>query len=355
MYRPVLSLLGFFCTFALVGLTNDVCAQQNTVKQGIETLKQVALGRQKQWILIRGDNTANPILLFLHGGPGFAEMPYAHVYTTRLTKHFIVVDWDQRGAGKSYSADVADATLNLEQFLSDTHELIQLLKKRFSKERIFLVGHSWGSILGLYTTYRHPEDLHTYIGMGQVVSSKEGENLSYRYTLDQAGKAEDEQALTTLKDIGPPPYEGGWQSLFAQRMLLARYGGSVRNISYQDLEKLRNESPYYTEQDRRTYMQAFAHTFPLLYDELMGMDFFRDVPELQVPAYFFTGRHDYQTPFELVERYIAVLKTPHKELMVWFEDSGHMPNLDEPEAYQDELINRVLKRTFEREQRRDGP
>lgn len=354
MYRPLLSLLGFLCTFIATGLTNDACAQRNTVKQGIETLEEVVLGEQKQWILIRGENTANPILLFLHGGPGFAEMPYSHFYTTRLTKHFIVVDWDQRGSGKSYSADVADATLNLEQFLSDTHELIQLLKKRFSKERIFLVGHSWGSILGLCTAYRHPEDLHAYIGMGQVVSSKEGESLSYRYTLEQAGKAEDEQGLTTLKAIGPPPYEAGVQSLFAQRMLLARYGGSARNISYQDFEKLRNESPFYTEQDRSTYMQAFAHVFAILYDELMGVDLLRDIPELQVSAYFFTGRHDYQTPFELVERYVRVVKAPHKEI-VWFEDSGHMPNLDEPEAYQDELINRVLKRNFERKQRLDGP
>ena len=353
MYRPVCRLLGFLCTFIAAGPINDVCAQRNTVKQRIETLEEVVLGRQRQWILIRGDNRANPILLFLHGGPGFAEMPYAHVYTARLTRHFTVVDWDRRGAGKSYSADVADATLNLEQFLSDTHELIRLLKKRFSKEKIFLVGHSWGSILGLYTAYRHPDDLHAYIGMGQVISSKEGENLSYRYTLQQAGEAEDAQALTTLKAIGRPPYPGGWQGLFAQRMLLARYGGSVRNISYPDFERLRNESPYYTQQDRSTYMQAFAHTFALLYDELMAVDFFKHVPELQVPAYFFTGRHDYQTPFELVERYVGIVKAPHKGI-VWFESSGHMPNLEEPERYQDELISRVLNRTFEREQRDDG-
>ena len=150
MYRPVLSLLGFFCTFPLVELTNVVRAQRNTLKQGTETLEEVMLGRQQHWVLIRGDSTANPILLFLHRGPGFAERPYAHIYTPRLTKHSIVVDSDQRGAGKSYSADVADAILNLEQSFSDTREPIQLLKKRFSKERIFFLGHSWGSILGLY-------------------------------------------------------------------------------------------------------------------------------------------------------------------------------------------------------------
>jgi CubicO group peptidase (beta-lactamase class C family)/pimeloyl-ACP methyl ester carboxylesterase len=324
----------------------DASARESAAaSRGVNSLEEVTLGGTQQWILIRGDSTANPILLFLHGGPGFAEMPYAHLYTTILTKHFIVVDWDQRGAGKSYTVDMPEATMHLEQFLSDTHELIQLLKQRFSKDKIFLIGHSWGSILGLHTAHKHPEDLHAYIGMGQIVSSREGENISYRYTLEKARNAKDEQAVEMLKIIGPPPYEAGLQSLFTQRMLLVRYGGSVRNISYQDLERLRNGSPYYTEQDNSTYMQAFAQTFPLLYDELMRVNFFKDVPELQVPVYFFTGRHDFQTPFELVERYVDVLRAPHKEI-VWFENSGHIPNLDEPEAYQGRLVNLVLKKTF---------
>lgn len=343
----VLYMLVFFCTVNIVGPARGMCAQQDTVSQGIEILEEVVLGQQKQWILIQGDNTDNPILLFLHGGPGFAEMPYTHLYTGRLKKHFTVVDWDQRGAGKSYADDLQEDTVTLEQLVSDTYELIQLLKKRFSQDKIFLVGHSWGSVLGLYTAYRHPEDLHAYIGMGQVVKSIQGETVSYRYTLEKAKAAKDEQALEMLKNIGPPPYEAGLQSLFTQRMLLARYGGSVRNFSYLDFEKVRNESPFYTEQDNSTYMQAFMQSLALLYDELMKVDFFHDVPDLQVPVYFFTGRHDYQTPFELVQQYVELLRAPHKEI-VWFEDSGHMPNLDEPEAYQDRLINLVLTRTIKR-------
>jgi pimeloyl-ACP methyl ester carboxylesterase len=320
---------------------------QEPNKKGTNSLEEVTLGDVRQWILIRGEDVTNPILLFLHGGPGFPNMPFAHIDSPRLEKHFIVVNWDQRGAGKSFDQDIPKETMNIEQFLSDTHELINLLRKRFSKDKIFLVGHSWGSILGLYTARRHPEHLHAYVGMGQVANMKEGEMVSYKYTLEKAKEVGDEQSVKILERIGTPPYEGGFQSLGTQRMFLMQYGGSSRNISFNDLEKFRSASPHYTEDDNKNFMRAFMFTQNLMWDEMIEVDFFTDVLEVKVPVYFFTGRFDYQVPFEVLERYFELLKAPHKE-MVWFEDSAHFVTLDEPEVYQDRLINLVLKNTLKK-------
>ena len=337
-----------FALFMTLGICHIASGFPNEEesRMSIDSLEQVTLGNVRQWILMRGESTSNPILLFLHGGPGFPQMPFTHIDSRRLEKHFIVVNWDQRGAGKSYDdGAIPEETMTIEQLLSDTHELVQYLKARFSKDKLFLIGHSWGSILGMYTAFRHPDDLYAFVGMGQVVNMAKSEVISYRYTLEKAREANDSDAIEILTQIGPPPYEGGYQSLMAQRTLLEEYGGSFRTISYQDLGRYWNTSPYYSEIDKSNLMRAFVETQRRMWDRLMDVDLTADIQELQIPVYFFTGRYDYQTPFELLEDYFEVLETPYKEI-VWFENSGHVPNLDEPEVYQDKLINVVLRNTL---------
>jgi len=331
-----------FCL--LISAPSLVLANDDEGNSSINSLEEILLGGARQWILIRGEDTANPILLFLHGGPGHPEMPYSHVDSKRLEEHFVVVNWDQRGAGKSHDPAKVPESMTLEQHLADTHELIQLLRTRFTKDKIFLIGHSWGSVLGLYTAYSYPDYLYAYVGMGQVVNMMDGEMISYRYTLEKAEEAGDTAAVEMLRGIGPPPYANGFRSLSVQRMLLAKYGGSVHNITLADLAAIRDNSPFYTDVDRSRFMAAFVQTCTLLWDECMGVDFFTDVPEVQVPVYFFTGRCDYQAPFELLERYYHELKAPVKQI-VWFENSCHMPNLDEPELYQERLIDILLQDT----------
>ena len=324
-------------------------AQEND-EIGINSLEEIELGGVKQWILIRGHSTSNPILLYLHGGPGFPQMPFTHIDSRKLEKHFLVVNWDQRGSGKSRSPDIPAESMNIEQFLSDTHELIKMLRSRFSQEKIFLLGHSWGSILGLYTASKYPEYLHAYIGMGQVVSVKEGEIVSYKYTLEEAEKAKNVKDVELLKGIGSPMNWESFQSVSMQRRLLAKYGGSFRNITYIDMGRFWNMSSYYSDEDKSNILLTFANTLNMMWKKLMKVDFFKEITEVSVPVYFFTGRYDYQTPFEIVERYFGILKAPYKEI-VWFEDSGHVPNLDEPEVYQDKLINFVLKNTISGEEK----
>ncbi|MCP4902371.1 MAG: alpha/beta hydrolase, partial [bacterium] len=232
-----------------------------------------------------------------------------------------------------------------EQFLSDTHDLLELLKVRFSQQKIFLVGHSWGSVLGLETAHRHPELLHAYVGMGQVVDMRRGEELSYRYTLAKAHEAGNTGAVKMLENLGPPPYEGGFQSLSTQRMLLAQFGGTFRRISYPQLLGYSQTSPHYSEGDLATWMRSFTNTQEIMWKNIGGIGFANRIREIKVPVFFFCGRYDQQTPSELVNDYYKSLKASLKRI-VWFEESGHMPNIEEPDKYQNVLIETVLVETL---------
>jgi pimeloyl-ACP methyl ester carboxylesterase len=121
------------------------------LKGSIASLESLFIGKVKQWILIRGKDFDNPVLLFLHGGPGTSEMCLLREYTAELEKDFVVVTWDQRSAGKSFAAKDPATSMNIDTFVSDTHELTNYLLYRFNKEKIFLMGHSWGTVVGVLT------------------------------------------------------------------------------------------------------------------------------------------------------------------------------------------------------------
>lgn len=325
-------------------ITAIIITYAQQASTAINLQEEVELGGVKQWIQVRGADTANPILLFLHGGPGFPEMPLSYLDSRELENHFIVVNWDQRGCGKSHFPDFPYETLTLEQILSDTKELITFLKNEYSKDRIFLLGHSWGSILGMYAVTNHPEEFYAYIGMGQVINSKEGELISYQYALRKAREAKDTASVNQLKSIGLPPYEG-YQSTSIQRNILGKYGGVFGGeLTYPELFGIINRSPDYTQEDKQNFLPVFIQVNNQMWEQLATIDF-SGINRIEVPVFFFLGKHDYSVPFELAERFLNRLKAPYKEI-VWFDNSGHFPNLEETEKYQDVLINVVLKNTL---------
>ncbi|MFW9923722.1 MAG: alpha/beta fold hydrolase [Candidatus Thorarchaeota archaeon] len=163
--------------------------------KSIASLEKITINGLKHWVLIRGHNLENPLLLFLHGGPGSPEMGFAHKYERNLEKHFIFVNWDQRGAGKTFSFRTPKESMNVEQFISDGHQLISYLLERFKKKKIVLVGHSWGSELGTLLVQRYPELFYTYIGIGQVVNTEINEQLSFEFTIREAERTKNKKAL----------------------------------------------------------------------------------------------------------------------------------------------------------------
>ncbi|MGG0719229.1 alpha/beta hydrolase [Robertmurraya massiliosenegalensis] len=155
-------------------------------KSSISVLESVAIGGIEQWVLIRGESINNPIVLFLHGGPGNAQIGWAPKFQSNLERNFIVVNWDQRGSGLSYFEGIPEESMNINQFIQDAYELTIYLLNKFKKNKIFIVGHSWGTIIGMPLIQKHPHLFHAYIGVGQSVDLQRGELLSYEYTLEYA-------------------------------------------------------------------------------------------------------------------------------------------------------------------------
>ncbi len=196
-------------------------------RDSIATLEKVILGELEQWITIRGHNRHHPILLFLHGGPGASQVGTQQKYLAQLEQSFVVVNWDQRGAGKSYHSLIPSKSMNVNQLISDTYELVLYLQQRFKQEKVFLTGHSWGAFLGIRFAYQYPELLHAYVGINQPVKRREEEKRSYQYALDTAQKKANKKALNELRAIEFIE-EGVYKNmhhLTKQRSWLTKLGG----------------------------------------------------------------------------------------------------------------------------------
>jgi len=326
----------------------------DVVSGSIAEMVPVTLGGFEQWLVIRGVDRTNPVLLFIHGGPGFPETPLFHSMCGDLQEDFVVVTWDQRGAGLSYSKDVPVESMTVEQFITDAHELVGYLKERFGVEKIYIVGHSWGSVLGMHLIDRYPEDFYAYVGIGQVVNMHENERISYEYVYNRAMELNDKKAIRELEEVGPP-VNGLYgddptdiDKLLTQRKWLLKYGGALYGkTSYLSYYPTYILSPEYSIFDSLNVLRGSKKSGELMNVQLRAVDLYTEIPEVEVPVYFFTGRHDYNTPFELVEEYYSILKVPRKEL-IWFEESAHSPNIEEPERFTRLMVEKVLAETYSR-------
>lgn len=327
----------------------------------IISLEKIKLGDINQWISIRGKSTTNPILLYLHGGPGTPVMPLLRHFQAPLEEHFIVVQWEQRGAGKSFSWKTPKETMTIEQFISDLHELIEILRKRFNKEKIFLMGHSWGSVFGTVTVQRHPKLFCAYIGVGQASNTIETEKIMYQFALDKARELNNKKAIKKLGKIGPPfdglqpPYKnfykGGYQAKMGVYGLVLKFGGIIYKARDYNtflrllLKYLPLFKPEYNLFDLFRIIQGNIFSTKIMMKELLKVNLFEQVPELKVPVYILMGRHDYNWSAELAKKYFDTLKAPKKEF-IWFEKSAHAPNGEEPEKFNKVLIEKVLPETY---------
>jgi pimeloyl-ACP methyl ester carboxylesterase len=313
--------------------------------KSIAVLEKVHLGGSDQWILERSEDVDNPLILFLHGGPGTSQLTSNRRDTRGLEKHFIVVNWDQRGAGKSYGAIRMAGKMNIDQFVEDTRELTLFLMQKFRKVKIILAGHSWGSVIGLLTVSKYPELFDCYIGIGQLANMAEGEAASYRWTLEQAKRANDHGVIRALEKMRPPPYTGDWRAkTVAQRRYLGKYGGEwhgSKSGAFGHVLKSLLISREYTLVDRMNYFRGIFGSMKLLWPQLMEVNLFETVPEVRLPIFFMEGRFDHECPSEIAARYFEALEAPSKDL-VWFERSAHLPNAEERELFNRAVVEKVL-------------
>jgi pimeloyl-ACP methyl ester carboxylesterase len=302
----------------------------------VDTLARVSIGGADQWLRERSDDRTNPIVLYLHGGPGTSQMTLNRRNTRDLERCFTVVNWDQRGAGKSYAAIRDAAAMNIDQFVSDTREVTRYLLHKFRQDRLVLVGHSWGSAIGALTVARSPELYSCYVGIGQIADMAEGEARSYQWVLEEARRRGNRRALRSLERIGPPPYTGDWRKkTLVERAQVARFGGEVRGRRFGAVGMVLRSvlvSSEYTLRDRVNFVRGVLGSMRLLWPQLLAVDLFDQARELQVPVFLMEGRYDWEVPSVVAARYFEVLRAPSKRL-IWFEHSAHLPNVEERERF----------------------
>ena len=303
--------------------------------EGIERHEKVRIGGIDQWVSIRGMDERNPILLMIHGGPGWVSMPTSWYFQRGWEEYFTVVQWDQRGAGSTYAANDPAAvapTMTPQRMVADSEEMVSWLRKRFGRDKIFVLGHSWGSYLGLELARRHPGWLYAYIGVGQVTDMAASEREGWQFAMDEARKAGNAQAVQELQSIAP--YASGdrpvqLKDLMLQRKWLNQYGGMVYGRHGGEAEGAAMAlSPEYTDRDVSLIGEASEYSVGKLLDYALTLDMSR-VERLDCPLILLLGRHDHNVSSHQAALWFGKVRAPSKQL-VWFEHSAHEVMIEEP-------------------------
>lgn len=324
----------------------------NILKNSIANMQMVPLGNTKQSVIIRGEDRNNPVLLLVHGGPGSAETPLFRYYNAALEKRFVVVYWDQRACGKSYTKRDANDSLCIQMFVQDLCDLTLYVKNYLGKEKIYLLAHSWGTLIGILAVSQHPELFYAYVGTGQVASMPESELESYRFTLRAAKEQKNKKAIRELTAIGEPQngvYASGITGTRTQRKWLNYFGGVV----YGSTKGLRKfilrffTSPEYCLADIVRFFKSLNAPArnKLSQEEFLNTDLFNTIEKIDIPVYFFLGRHDYQVASVVAEKFFHSIEAPKKEL-VWFEKSAHTACFEEAERFNRLMVDMVLFSTY---------
>ena len=285
----------------------------------IAELIPAEIGGMTQWLLIRGADRGNPILFWLHGGPGAAQMPI-HAATAALESDFVVVHWDQRGAGKSNPPGFDPKTMSLDRFLSDAREVTTLLRERVGEQSMIVLGHSWGTMLGARLVARWPKDYAGYVGVGQQVATLEGVAL----TLDWLREITPGSELAAMD-----PGEFHDHNLYVRLMqeVEAQHGGM--NVSLLSLLLGALTAPEYRLTDYPRWMRGANRGSGPMWQDYLLRDLVAEVSRMPVPLLLISGAQDMNTPVALVRAWFKEVEVPCGKRMVVFDDSGHAPFLTE--------------------------
>lgn len=255
-------------------------------------------------------------MLFLHGGPGSPETVFMKHFNQDIEKDFVMVYWEQRGAGKSYSKHVPAESMNMAQFISDSKELSEYLIDRFGQDKIYIMGHSWGSLLGILTAWKHPEYFHAFFGIGQVSHQFKGEQISYEWAKEQARQNDDQRSLKALNRLVVPDSLAKsdiWMNyLMTQRKYVNKFGGGTTHdiTGMWPLVKMVLKAREYTFGEKLNFMNANLFSLKHLWYEVMNINLFHEIDSMQVPVYIFQGIHDYTTPYPIAKDFYDQLKAP---------------------------------------------
>lgn len=301
----------------------------------IATMETIMLGGVKQSVWFRGRNASASPLVLLHGGPGASEAALFRRYDSALEDHFLVVYWEQRGAGRSFHEDIPRSSMTIARMLADLDALVDTVRARFGQQRVVLLGHSWGTVLGTLYTRDHPEKVAAYIGVAQIADFAEGEQLSLQWALQQAQARRDERALSELRAMAPAPRSVSQELALGRRV--ERYGGTFHGaLSTGKLIWAALRTDEASLRDLIVFGKGNRFSLEALRPEYAHIDL-TEIRRFEVPVVFMLGRHDWHVPSVLAARYFESVQAPGKRL-IWFENSAHNPPFEEPEAFVRALI-----------------
>jgi pimeloyl-ACP methyl ester carboxylesterase len=320
--------------------------------QGIAELATIQLGGHQQALLIRGQSLDKPVLLYLSGGPGQSSLPYPRVILDDLTRDFILVAWDQRGTGKSYAALAPAGTLTLDRAVDDTIELTNYLRQRFDEDKIYLLGESWGSTLGVLAAQRRPDLYYAMIGSGQMVSQRDTDRRLYDDVLALADRTGDTRLRDKMLAYGEPPYaDTPYGNAFVMGYYDALYQPYEPPAAYIERGSRANLGPWgvlgseYNFVEKLNVLRGLIDMFTVMYPQIQHVDFRVDVPRLDVPFYMLDGAAELASRRDLALEWYDQLEAPIKRKFT-FENAAHAVAFEQYEAFHALLLETILPETY---------
>jgi len=318
----------------------------HVLEGSISEIVRIEIGGTRQGMIIRGRSVDHPVILFLHGGPGNPTYAFSREFFGMLEDYFTVVHWEQRGAGMSYGSAEISRNITVEQMVSDTAEITNYLRERFEQDTIYLMGHSWGTFLGIQTIARHPELFEAYLGVAQVSNGFESEVLGHAHMLSRSIENDDRRTVDRLSAYTlntPEDITTSW--LMLRSDVMNHLGNGVFHepfSQFQDLLLPVLQAREYTLSDKFGFAMGSLHALNSPANAAnFSVNLMEAIPEVEVPVFIFHGIHDRQVSYELSRTYFDLLQAPEKHFFTFY-DAAHTPFMEEPEKFMEIILHEVL-------------
>jgi proline iminopeptidase len=313
------------------------------IENSIYKIEKWKVGGVEQKMIIYGQNVDNPVILFLHGGPGLCEFPLINETNKELEKYATIIYWGQRGSSLS-PVPTTSESLSLERFVEDTIEISERARKRFGKRKIFLLTHSWGSLFGMIAAARRPDLFNAYIGISQISNWAESDQRAYGWSVDKARRDENKKAIEELEAISPYTSKD-----LQKKGVLLRYVNDFGAGMLHDMDQMYNlllkpliTVNEYSMGEKLSYFPTLIASTEAMMPEIGVVNLFKKIPKIEIPVYLIHGKHDQQVSYSLTREYFDHLKAPRKEFFT-FENSAHGLIPEEPEKYKKIMIKILLE------------
>jgi pimeloyl-ACP methyl ester carboxylesterase len=302
----------------------SLCKSQ--VNSKIDTTEITQIGGIKQLISIKGNDKEKPILLFLHGGPGSSLIEVSENYTDQLKNEFVIINWDQRETGETLKLNPTNVALTQELFKNDTYEIITFILKRFSRDKLYLVSHSWGSVLGFDIVEKHPELLYAYIAISPIINQTKSSELTMETLKNWAIKSNNKDAINEL-NLVKIPFENQEDLFYSQKWLF-----------------IHNGVDFAKKEDFKTNYYKWMSVWFDVWKKSTESNLFKTLPKINCPIYFIEGNADKLKMHYLVKDYFKFISAPKKKFF-WMRKSGHTVFNTEPEKLQKIILKKIKQKT----------